>query len=447
MRITVGLILVLAACGDDGNPADAPGPDTSSSQPVTLTITRAGAPQPGIAVYFQAADSTAIATTTTDANGVASAAMPSGGFVTAVDPFPPSTSHDLRTFGDVHPGDALTLVDRRDDVPLDVIANLPMDAADPASYSVYTTCGGSASQTTSPGPTSSTGIPVALRHCPSATTIDVLAIDYNLENDPIDYLVKTGVAASAGGTLDLTTETWTPLTPTTFSVAHAALTETRATYEAIPSTARGAFSTGFYNFGNLTAASATFSIPIPASGLQFVEAVGISGSSFGNQGFYRWGATATASAFPVVEVGAGALLDFASYPVLVPATATIAWTTSPGVTPDLAIADVSTMRDTLQWRWSIARAFTGPAVAYPTLPGDAAIYNVRATDTFSVDSFAVARPPGGYDAIRAHVFDFATAADLATGASGHFEVAYAVPSSTMKRQPPRSDMWWFAHPR
>jgi hypothetical protein len=86
--------MLLAACGDDdpvrhldGGVIDSSMIDAPMNQPVTLTVTSDGAPQVGVKVYFQGADSSVISNAMTDASGVASALMPGGGFVTAVDPY------------------------------------------------------------------------------------------------------------------------------------------------------------------------------------------------------------------------------------------------------------------------------------------------------------------------------------------------------------------------
>src|SRR5689334_4985693 len=90
MRVAFALSL-LAACGSDPSPthpdAPAPMPDAAPNGPeVALTITLDGKPLADRPVVFQNADSTVVASTHTDANGVAKAALAPGGFVTAVVP-------------------------------------------------------------------------------------------------------------------------------------------------------------------------------------------------------------------------------------------------------------------------------------------------------------------------------------------------------------------------
>src|SRR5689334_14899213 len=93
--LVVGLVLV-AACGDDPVhhlPDAPPPPDAAPDGPVSgvvsLTVTLDGAPQMGVRVIFQNADSSLVMSTTTDATGTAMATMVAGGYVTALDPFKP----------------------------------------------------------------------------------------------------------------------------------------------------------------------------------------------------------------------------------------------------------------------------------------------------------------------------------------------------------------------
>src|SRR4051812_646376 len=106
------VVLLVAACGDDGGVRHLDGGPTIDSpmmmidapvvpQPVTVTVTSGGTPQADVKVYFLANDSSVISNTLTDSAGVASAVMPNGGTVTAVDPYPapagglPSVFHEL----------------------------------------------------------------------------------------------------------------------------------------------------------------------------------------------------------------------------------------------------------------------------------------------------------------------------------------------------------------
>src|SRR5437762_2059952 len=106
-------------------PIDAP-PD-GPLQPVTLSVTYNGAPQMNVRVYFQNADSSMVASTTTDATGTATAVMNPGGFVTAVDAIPAGAGvvagpDVLNTFAGVKPGDQLVL--SRDDRGSATVVNI-----------------------------------------------------------------------------------------------------------------------------------------------------------------------------------------------------------------------------------------------------------------------------------------------------------------------------------
>jgi hypothetical protein len=79
-RLALSLVLLAAACGDDGGgtTSDA-GTDTGAIEaapddtPVTLTITSNGTAIPGVRVHFQNADFSLITSADTDAAGVATA--------------------------------------------------------------------------------------------------------------------------------------------------------------------------------------------------------------------------------------------------------------------------------------------------------------------------------------------------------------------------------------
>src|SRR5256885_510063 len=112
MRYLAGIAILAAACGNDNvhhladSGADTPPPsdvgvDGATTGTVTITILADGSVS-GVPVHFQNADNSLVATVATDSNGVASATMGAGGFVTAVSPF---NANELFTFAGVRPGD------------------------------------------------------------------------------------------------------------------------------------------------------------------------------------------------------------------------------------------------------------------------------------------------------------------------------------------------------
>src|SRR5580692_5782490 len=115
------IVITLAGCGSDGvrHLADAPFGDDDASlfSPdgptalVSLTVTIAGAPDPGITVYFESFDQTIMSTAMTDATGTATGAVGDIGYVTMAIPAPPvvvaATTDRLVTWSGVLGGDHL----------------------------------------------------------------------------------------------------------------------------------------------------------------------------------------------------------------------------------------------------------------------------------------------------------------------------------------------------
>ncbi|MEJ7601207.1 MAG: hypothetical protein WKG01_25105, partial [Kofleriaceae bacterium] len=232
MRVCLGLLILCASCGDDpvGKLPDAPPQDDASDAAtdglVSLTVIESFAPRAGVKVYFQNADSTLVSATVTGTDGVASAIMEPGGFVTALDPFISLRqelleNHTLRTFAGVKPGDQLKLErSSRDGAPgVDVSLSIPLDGR-AFLYTLYTNCGsyditnggGSGSGSGSPGG------PVTLYGCGPATDILIEVRDGNFQL--VSSLHKLGVAISAGATIDLTAQAYVDAADATWTYSN-----------------------------------------------------------------------------------------------------------------------------------------------------------------------------------------------------------------------------------
>src|SRR5580693_8575305 len=96
MRSLTLLSLVVLACGGgthpladgaaDSSKLDAPAADAAVPGMVSVAVTLQGSAAEGVSVIFQNADSSLVGITNTDDNGVASAPMIAGGFVTVLEP-------------------------------------------------------------------------------------------------------------------------------------------------------------------------------------------------------------------------------------------------------------------------------------------------------------------------------------------------------------------------
>ncbi len=452
MRSTLALLTLgfLAACGDDGTNhlADAaPGVDGHGSAdaaidgpalPVRLTVTLDGAPAAGVKTYFLNADSSVVSNTLTGSDGTASAVMAAGGSVTAIEPIQPAafavpvTQNRLDTFAGVKPGDDLHLdlggfgqppppVTFQVVVPNDLVA---------AHYQLNTPCG-----SVSLDPPVLLGIAannppvsVTLSGCPATADVLVETLDTNFA--PLSSILVTAAPIANDTTL-------------TVAGPYVAFGTTTATYSNIPPdvtfidtdkvllSAQGdLFSTsaGTSIGGGSATATVALAVPPAAQVVGATQVVGTSpsrqGAVFDRQTLVDWGSPSDTF---TLDVGASLLQDYTTSPSLDLTTNTVTWTpATTGLAPDAVLAAVAFSRSTNtaqdNWSWRIAApgSATG-AVRYPTLPTDVFDFAPQATDGAFVEEASTAKIPGGYDAIRAHVFSSDFLAPPA-GTTGHVAV-------------------------
>lgn len=424
----LAVLVALAACGDDGDVhhlADAPPAadaaiDAPTSGPVTITISFQGTPREGIDVYFLAADGSLVAKVPTSAQGVATATMMAGGSVTVVNPFPLKGGTELKTIGGVKPGDQLVLTQSLGADGVQVALTVPDDPA-ATQYDVFTTCG--FQQQLQPG--GGSGAPATgtllLSGC-TGNLADLLVVTLDALGNPSKYLYKPGVTVTDQGTLDFRTETYAgqvPLATLTWMNPPAGATDIRFhdvvftsrgplldTDQTTSIAAPGAVATIARPMTSVGARAVTSSHPEPTNGI-------------GGHYVVDWGPAEPTATFDL----AGALLGtLAAVPTVDPATRRVTWTAGAGATPDLAWATLSGFRTdgttSQSWRWEIAMPYAGASVTLPKLPADLDTYNFAAGDTIDVSSLTLAKVPGGYDAVRAHLLSNLSLEGLAAGASG-----------------------------
>lgn len=117
-------------------------------------------------------------------------------------------------------------------------------------------------------------------------------------------------------------------------------------------------------------------------------------------------------------------------PVVDSTAHTLGWTESAtGVTPDFAIASFQAGRErvppmlNLQWEWNVVAPYGGASIPMPTLPTDIADFAVTASDFTDINGVALGKVPGGYDAVRANLFNVDGIESFATSATGSMTVA------------------------
>jgi hypothetical protein len=438
--------LVMVGCGggDDGNghlPDGPPGPTDAAVDapvdapdqplpPVTLTITRNGAPVAGVHTYFLNADSSVVATLDTDASGTVTARMAAGGSVTAIDPFPDvATSrvtatavilgnNDLRTFMGVKPGDHLVLTQDAPGTPIAFTLNAKaLPSAN--TYDVVTTCGldslspgqgGGGSGSPDPG-----GV-VHLTGCHGFADILIIASEFNNENNPIlgaQYHADVGL--TEGETVVLTDTDYPALADFTYSYMNAPANAGTISVDHTLATGRGRFAR---SFGGGTspddsgAATITFQEPtVPGT-------VAITDTTVRMRGQHHVIDRGAVAATYTLDMAGLLLPDLLGQRFYNPTTGRLEWVEDTiGVKPDLTITSINVSQGERTWHWTVAAPYTAGQLKFPTLPTDVADWAPGPDDGVNVTTLRNAKVPGGYDAVRAHIHDVAGDGGIA-GATG-----------------------------
>lgn len=407
----IGGIAGCGGCSDDNRPRlpDAPPqPDAdadidTAAEAVTLTVTKNGAPVPGVLVYFQNANNSLVKKADTDAAGKASAIMDAGGFVTAIDPFasesPQSGDNDLRTFAGVKPGDALVLT-RVDSPFTSVTLTLPTDPL-ASDYDIGTSCGtGSISTGGGSGALAAPVGVIMLRGCGSALDILVVARD-STTGEPRSALYHPNV--TVGPTIDLSADTFQALSDRTFSFSY--VPEVGSLFfDHTLASARGSFGIPFPGSVSLSGGSGTTTIkePVVTGAIGVVDANLFTGS---RHHVLDWRAASAAYTLDMSGLLLRNVSDDAAYAVT---TNQLTWTEDvDGNTPDLTITALNVSAASERtWRWVIAAPYHQGELTFPLLPVDVADWNPGPSDNVSADRLINAKlAGGGYDAVRARIHD------------------------------------------
>jgi hypothetical protein len=435
------LVSVLVACGDgggNGQLADAPmssdgavvdaapdAPIDAMPAPVRLTIQKNGSPASDVIVYFQNADSSLVATLTTDGNGVAETVMAPGGYVTAINPFTTPLAvggraepDQLRTFAGVKPGDRLVLTHNDPPEQFDVLVTVP-EIPGGTDYEISTTCGSGSAAPAPPGVRLAASGSAQLAGC---ETTDFLVISHiNDEGDRmISAFYHPDVKVEPGAQIDFT-DTYKPLIEVTFAYTNvpANLGDVFATHH-LAST-RGKLERTFGGLIQITDGAGSLAVREPdVQGL--VGILDTRGFMSAQHHVLQWGPNATEYSLNMT----GVLLpdvESGTSRHLIPEHQ-VTWTeATTGTVPDLTTLELEVQRPMPEvpsriWQWRIAAPYTG-MVQFPTLPIDT--YTATENDFRTVFNLVNAKVPGGYDAVRAHVLDVqdrGTVTGFVAGATG-----------------------------
>lgn len=398
----------VAACGDDG-PAkkmDAGTGDDSQeidapvvTGNVKITITSGTTPMVGVRVHFQNANSTLVASVDTDANGVASTTMASGGYVTAVDPWanaPGGIIAHLITYAGVQAGDEILL---KDDVggQVDLVDfTTPADStAGVTGYLVSTVC----DNNTDTGTTITLGLYYKCR-----PTAEVIVASTDANGDIVNFAYATAVNTS-GTTVDLSGQTLAAATSKTF------------TYNNVP--ASGAGVDLIHQLFNTNGAiierslsdlgtTVTFTPKLTPFTGALESSFAITGAPEGFHGIIDWAAF-SANAY-TVDVGARLLREATTGASFGLASHEVTWTEgSTGVVPDFTQVTTQTTRASngLSLTWDMVAPYTMGTVKYPTVPVETVDYNSQSGDTVVIDTLTLVKAPGGYDSVREVIYGIA----------------------------------------
>jgi hypothetical protein len=412
------LTSLLAACDHhpgfpNGTPDAAPAdtlPTAGDAGPdaVTLTVTVHGAPMPGVAVYFQSADSQLVLGAVTDEHGTAGAMLGVGGYATVIEPEDGTGITRLATIAATRPRDALHL----DLAPSGAVDATTFAVTVPivpgaVGYQIYTSCGQFAADASGMGSEQLLG-------CGGAADILVMAIDGTAAIEGCLYVPGVPVGSE----------------PATLSGLYSRLVATSFAYEGVPApneevstsqtiaTARGSLFSASTS-APAAAGHATNALDMPmvtsAFALTISEALPVV-TDHGEQRIFDWGPQSSAY---TLDVASAMLPVFTAMPTYDLATRSISWgERSGGTPPDLVRARIHVFRNGIpegkSWTWAIvAPRGAGPSVAFPRLPAGSFDFNPGAGDAVDVDDLLTASVPVGYDGVRAHGFD-----DLSTFVAG-----------------------------
>jgi hypothetical protein len=429
--LRLSLVLpVLVACGGGGGSgqlADAPvfpdGPPTDAAPdapidampaPVRLTITKNGTPARDVVVYFQNADSSLVATLTTDANGVAETLMPAGGFVTAINPFTTPIpalggrlADQLRTFAGVKPGDRLVLTHVDPPGSFDVLVTVP-EISNGSRYEISTTCGSGSAAPNPPGVRLAASGSAQLAGC---ETTDFLVIAFiNDEGERINSaFYHPDVKVEPGAQIDFTqppADTYKDLRDVTFAYTNVPgnLNDLFATHYL--ASARGKLDRSFEGFIQVTDGAGSLGVREPdVDGL--VGILATRGFISGQHHVLQWGPNTTEYSLDMTGVLLRDIESESSRYLIPEHQAT--WTeATTGAAPDLTTLELEVERTIPEgpvrvWNWRIAAPYTAGKVQFPTLPIDT--YTPTENDFRAVFKLINAKVPGGYDAVRANALD------------------------------------------
>ena len=138
-----------------------------------------------------------------------------------------------------------------------------------------------------------------------------------------------------------------------------------------------------------------------------VDVVNVRGYRGGSEHwFLDWGQVAPSY---TLDAASRALYHITAGPELDTTTHQITWTQeTTGVTPDFVSVWGYASDEKMSWQFRVIAPY-GANVTMPTLPTDDGDYNIGAEDFYRLDTFVMGKVPGGYDVVRPHAYETASA--------------------------------------
>ena len=383
-RTLIVCALLVAGCGV-GADDDPSGPGSGSSTPpppppannVTMTVHLGGAPAANVPVIFQTNEGADMGAVMTDATGVAAGSLPLGGTVTIVFPRTDAPS-DVYSYMGVKPNDQLDFTGPAATATTTTINVTVPPAPSGGQVSITTACG----QTTGDAP--------------------VIALDLTGCGTQTDFYVSDGVTAgflkraTIAPEIDLSAEPYHDAVATTLSVTDlpedgSATLEKRLETDLL----HPAFTTGALDT-TLDTADATVDASVPdVLGIQQLVVANVSDDDGSTMIAARAAYTSTPTE---IDVGP-ALLPAVSLATL--ASSSVMWSeVGMGGNADFTVITLHTATVT----HTLAAVHHDATLAIPELPVAYKQYNLASTDIPTID-VAIVRATGGYDAVRANVFN------------------------------------------
>jgi len=384
----MGRTLIVCTClvvgcgvgqGDDPNGpgSGGPTPPPPPTNNVTMTVHLGAAPAANVPVIFQTNEGADMGAVVTDATGTAAGALPLGGTVSIVFPRTDAPS-DVYSYLGVKPNDHLNFIGPAAPADTTTINVLVPPAPSGGQVSITTACG----QTTGDAP--------------------MIALDLTGCGTQTDFYVSDGVTAgflkraTIAPQVDLSAEPYHVAVATTLTVIDlpdngSATLEKRLETDLL----HPAFTTGALDT-ILNTADATVDASVPdVSGIQQLVVANVNDDDGTTMIAARAAYTSTPTA---IDVGP-ALLPAVSMATL--ASSSVMWSEAGmGGNADLSVVTLRTATVT----HTLAVPHHDATAKIPELPVAYKQYNLASTDIPAID-VAIVRVTGGYDVVRANVFN------------------------------------------